>query len=164
METDEHLILLGRVVVQWSKLEYLLRVTLGNLSGLQPAAALMFTEGLGGTSRLVDRARAFAEMHLRGSEREAFLSWLADVTEIAKERNKLMHRLHGLMLDPATGHMMPTQLDLAAKRPPVRMEARVLRPEDLRDLLDRMAATLRATKSFPEWVSTLPQPTPSPSD
>jgi hypothetical protein len=80
---------LGRYVVVWSRVEYVLKELLAGCLDVDQGVAYFLTEGLRAV-HLIERCRYLAEVS-DAEDRELILAWLRDVEDVRKQRNQLMH-------------------------------------------------------------------------
>src|SRR3712207_3184336 len=78
---------LGRIVVDWSRVEYLLKDVLARLTGAERGVAYLLTSGMT-TGRVLERCQWLANTAVGPEDRASLVDWLRAASAALDARNR----------------------------------------------------------------------------
>jgi hypothetical protein len=133
---------LGRLVVGWSRVEYLLKVLLARLTGADEGVAYLLTADMT-TGRVIERCKWLVENSLDGDERLRVLEWLQAAKSGLEARNAMLHGGWAAM-KTAEG-WVPTRVAVTVKRGKVEHRRDVTGIAEVQAVREQVAGVLRQT-------------------
>jgi hypothetical protein len=104
---------LGRLTVEFGRVEYLVKLTFKQLHGLPFSEGLALAEGHRQFSELCSEVKKGAERNLTDAEqREKLMEVVGDLLELSRERNDMVH---AFWFEMEAGSMQRTRVELDKK-------------------------------------------------
>jgi hypothetical protein len=137
--------LIGRVIIEWSKLEAVLMDVLWQLTGLTFEDGRLLTERMD-PARLIILLRTLASRKMKEPLLQEFINALATADELRDDRNFIVHGSWGT-LDPEG---VPVALSLRAKSEPGEIVSEGFPHSRMRAIINAIARTKREVGKIAE--------------
>lgn len=142
---------IGIAVVVFSRVEGLVKLALGTLTGASPEVSALLTKGLT-AGAAIKQALALGNALPETQDRERLLQWLKDANRILASRNDLVHSSWVSVWDGED--WKPVRLIVRVENGQPRTVREVMTVEEVRKLRDEFADVLR--RSTPDLDPFLP--------
>ncbi|MBD7999544.1 hypothetical protein [Oerskovia gallyi] len=131
---------LGRLVTQWSKIEFLASKLLAELLGVDPAAVHLLINDQPSV-KIFMKGSWLAEHLTELSDGPEIAAWYRDVDALRPRRNDMIHS--GWALERTSGEWKPSRVRLVTKKGKFSLEKALTTADDVKALVEEVSAVLR---------------------